>query len=243
MPQQVIKGACRLYKLCLNSNFTRGRRSNNVLAACIYATCRMNQPKPRLYFYYIIYYSFKFIFFFFCLYIVPYMLIDFADYFTTNVFELGHTFLKLSESLTLRLPLVDPSIYVPRFAKNLNFGGRQQKISKCAIRLVARMKRDWIVTGRRPAGICGAALLIAARLSGFKRTLSEISVIVHLSESTLRKRLDEFRDTAACNLTPVEFDAILDFDDIESSDPPAFLKGRKEAEKVNIIIILMKIYL
>ena len=30
-----------------------------------------------------------------------------------------------------------------------------------ALRLVARMKRDWIVAGRRPAGICAAALLIA----------------------------------------------------------------------------------
>ena len=114
-------------------------------------------------------------------FVVPYMLIDFADYFRVNVFELGHTFLRLSETLGLRLPLIDPSIFVPRFARELNLGGKQHRVSQCAVRLVARMKRDWIVTGRRPAGITGAGLLIACRLFGFKRTLEEMSLLVHLS--------------------------------------------------------------
>ena len=84
------------------------------------------------------------------------MLIDFSDYFSTNVFVLGHTFLRLMEALNLRLPVIDPSIYIPRFARELNLGENQHQVSKCAIRLVARMKRDWILTGRRPAGICAA---------------------------------------------------------------------------------------
>jgi len=209
MPDSVVSSATRLYRLALMANFTRGRRTNNTISAVLYATCRMFTPKP-----------------------LPYMLIDFADYFRVNVFELGHTFLRLSETLGLRLPLIDPSIYVPRFARELNLGGKQHRVSQCAVRLVARMKRDWIVTGRRPAGISGAGLLIACRLFGFKRTLEEMSLLVHLSTTTLRKRLLEFRDTAACQMTSVEFDSILDFDDIEASDPPCYTKGRKHAEKL-----------
>jgi len=36
------------------------------------------------------------------------------------------------------------------------------------VRLVGRMSRDWLQTGRRPAVICGACLLIAARMHGFR---------------------------------------------------------------------------
>ena len=32
------------------------------------------------------------------------------------------------------------------------------------------MRKDWIEQGRRPSSLCGAAILIAARFHGFKRT-------------------------------------------------------------------------
>jgi len=31
------------------------------------------------------------------------------------------------------------------------------------------MNRSWMTLGRRPNGLCGAAILIAARMHGFKR--------------------------------------------------------------------------
>lgn len=43
----------------------------------------------------------------------------------------------------------------------------------------------------------------------------------------------EFRETATCNLTPIEFDAILDFDDLEASDPPCYTRARKKAALVH----------
>jgi transcription factor IIIB subunit 2 len=64
--------------------------------------------------------------------------------------------LKLVRELNLRLPLVDPSIYIHRFAAMLEFGDKTSAVAADALRLVQRMSRDWIQTGRRPAGICGA---------------------------------------------------------------------------------------
>lgn len=72
------------------------------------------------------------------------------------MFALGNTFLKLVKELSLRLPLVDPSIYIHRFAAMLEFGDATPVVASDALRLVQRMNRDWIQTGRRPAGICGA---------------------------------------------------------------------------------------
>jgi transcription factor IIIB subunit 2 len=71
------------------------------------------------------------------------------------------------------------------------------------------MRRDWIQTGRRPSGICGAALLISARLHGFKRTQKEIIQVVRICDVTLRKRLQEFSRTPSSNLTVRDSHCIL----------------------------------
>ena len=39
---------------------------------------------------------------------------------------------------------------------------------------VSRMKKDWIHFGRRPSGLCGAALLIAGRLHEFNRSITDV---------------------------------------------------------------------
>jgi transcription factor IIIB 90 kDa subunit len=57
------------------------------------------------------------------------------------------------------------------------------------------MKRAWITTGRRPNGLCGAAILIAARYHNYKRNIAQIVKVVHVCEETIRKRLDEFKNT------------------------------------------------
>lgn len=82
----------------------------------------------------------------------------------------------------------DPSLLIPRFAHKLEFGDKEHEVSMTAIRFVARMKRDWMAIGRRPSGLCGAALLVASRVHNFCRTKKDIVKIVKVCESTLRKR-------------------------------------------------------
>ena len=61
-----------------------------------------------------------------------------------------------------------------RFAHKLEFGDKTHQVSMTALRLVSRMKKDWIHFGRRPSGLCGAALLIASRLHEFCRTVTDV---------------------------------------------------------------------
>ena len=145
-----------------------------------------------------------------------------------NVFELGHTYLQLVQTLNLRLPLVDPSHYISRFAALLEFGDETHKVATDAIRLVQRFDRDWMTKGRRPAGICGACLLLAARMNNFRRSVEEIVQVVKIADTTLRKRLKEFKETPSGALTLADFRTVwLE----EEMDPPAFIKGKdKERE-------------
>ena len=59
--------------------------------------------------------------------------------------------------MTAPSPLsADPCLYIPRFAHMLEFGEKTHQVSMTALRLLQRMKRDWMHTGRRPSGLCGA---------------------------------------------------------------------------------------
>ncbi|KAJ8713898.1 hypothetical protein PYW08_007518 [Mythimna loreyi] len=118
----------------------------------------------------------------------------------------------------------DPCLYILRFSSQLQFNEKSHEVSMTALRLVQRMKRDSIHSGRRPSGICGAALLIAARLHEFNRTPADVVRIVKVHESTLRKRLLEFGDTPSSALTLEEF---MTVDLEEEQDPPAFRAARK----------------
>ncbi|KAF8622040.1 hypothetical protein AX15_007325 [Amanita polypyramis BW_CC] len=205
LSEQICLSATRLYTLAVEHKFTKGRKSLNVVAVCLYVACRQKETRN-------------------------YMLIDFSDLLQVNVFELGHTYLQLVQTLNLRLPLVDPSHYISRFAALLEFGEETNKVATDAIRLVSRFDRDWMSRGRRPAGICGAALLLAARMNNFRRSVEEIVQVVKIADTTLKKRLDEFRRTPSGQLTLADFRRVWLDDEM---DPPAFTKGREreEAEK------------
>lgn len=119
----------------------------------------------------------------------------------------------------------DPCLYIMRFANKMELGEKSHEVSMTAQRLVQRMMKDSIHSGRRPSGLCGAALLLAARMHEFSRTPMDIVRIVKIHESTLRKRLLEFGDTPSSMLTLDEFMAV----DLEAEqDPPAFKAARKK---------------
>lgn len=99
------------------------------------------------------------------------------------------------------------------------------QVANLAMRLVTRMKRDWMAVGRRPHGLCGAALLLAARYFSFNRSIQDVINVVQIGESAVRKRLNEFAQTASSALTLDEF-ANVDLE--EEADPPAFLEAKKQ---------------
>ncbi|PIA34089.1 hypothetical protein AQUCO_03900177v1 [Aquilegia coerulea] len=183
---EVISEATRYHKLALGVNFTKGRLGSLVTASCLYIACRMNKK--------------------------PYLLIDFAQELGVSVYMVGDVFLKLCKKLRLdeqtnfAIDLVDPVLFIPRFMKCIVKGryiGKQQKedMQKSAERILASMKRDWMQTGRKPSGLCGAALYISALSIGLKCTKSDIASVVHMCEDTLTKRLIEFEDTESGSMT------------------------------------------
>ncbi|XP_039949694.1 transcription factor IIIB 90 kDa subunit [Bactrocera neohumeralis] len=199
LTQHYIDTALNFFKMALARHLTRGRKSTHIYAACVYITCRTEGTS--------------------------HLLIDISDVQQICSYELGRTYLKLSNALCINIPSVDPCLYIMRFANKLQFGAKTHEVSMTALRIVQRMKKDSLHSGRRPTGLCGAALLIAARMHEFSRTILDIVGIVKIHESTVRKRLIEFADTPSSALTLDEFMSV----DLEAEqDPPAFKAARKK---------------
>ncbi|KAG5198425.1 hypothetical protein R6Z07F_015963 [Ovis aries] len=209
--QHCLDTAFNFFKMAVSKHLTRGRRTAHVVAACLYLVCRTEGT--------------------------PHMLLDLSDLLQVNVYVLGKTFLLLARELCINAPAIDPCLYIPRFAHLLEFGEKNHEVSMTALRLLQRMKRDWMHTGRRPSGLCGAALLVAARMHDFRRTVKEVISVVKVCESTLRKRLTEFEDTPTSQLTVDEF---MKIDLEEECDPPSYTAGQRKLRLKQLEQVLSK---
>eukprot|EP00108_Taenia_solium_P001305 TsM_000964400 transcript=TsM_000964400 gene=TsM_000964400 len=189
----VAVSAFRYYQSALFRGFTRGRSSLQLAAACIYVAAR--QLRVNL------------------------MLLDLSDAVAINVYHVGRTYIDLKRRLNLSLPEVDPCLFVERFASQLDFEDKTPLVATTAMRLLQRMKKDWISTGRRPSGLAAASLLVAARIHEFNRTEEDVAKVARISQMTARKRLIEFSKTPSSGLS---IDAFFTVDYDEEQDPPCF---------------------
>ncbi|EQL33748.1 hypothetical protein RJZ56_003036 [Blastomyces dermatitidis] len=204
VPESATKAAGQVFKLAVGLNFIQGRRTKTVAAVCLYIACRRQDGNTV-------------------------MLIDFADVLMINVFKLGRAYKALLDELRLGgnvfiMNPIDPESLIYRFAKQLEFGSSMMQVASEAVRIVQRMNRDWMITGRRPAGICGAALILAARMNNFRRTVREVVYVVKVTELTIHQRLNEFKATESGDLTVDQFRSVQ----LENShDPPSFTQGKR----------------
>lgn len=194
-----VDAAHRLFSVAVEKSFSKGRKTTHVVAACLYIACRQEKSQ--------------------------HMLIDFSDALQVNVYTLGTTFLKFRRLLGLKLEIIDPALYVYRFAAHLDLDEKANAVALTALRLCGRMKRDWILTGRRPAGICAAALLIAARAHGFSRHQNDVTRILRVCGLTVKTRLKEFEQAPASTLTLTQFSAVSDQLQGEM-DPPRYTRNK-----------------
>ncbi|UKZ54522.1 hypothetical protein TrVGV298_008330 [Trichoderma virens] len=203
----LVTAGTQVFKLASSANFIQGRTLASVAAVCLYAACRAEPP-------------------------CKVMLIDLADLVQLNVFKLGRIFKKLNEVVPIGtdgLIPVYPEDLIWRFATKMEFHQDTAKVAEDAVRLVKRMSRDWMVMGRRPSGICGACLLMAARMHNFRRTIREVVYIVKVTNHTIQNRLQEFNNTESSRMSVEDF---LKQDFLESShDPPSFYRKSDEYRK------------
>jgi hypothetical protein len=126
------------------------------------------------------------------------------------------------------IKLNDPSLYVPRFMRSLHFPkDKEKQILEYVLRLLSRMREDWLGVGRRPTGLIAAGFFIASKCFHINKSIKEISTVLKVSEETIRKRVNEFKNLKVAKLTQEEFLKLpLSDANMQPEDPPAYKRKR-----------------
>lgn len=216
------ESAFKLFVFAIQKGIINNRKLHIMCISCLYTICRKEKT--------------------------PHLLVDFSDITQTRSNKIGIEFLKFTRLLNFSLPTMDPSLFIHRFAIKMNLGFKKTSVANSALRIVARMKRDWISTGRRPTGLCGAALLLASKMHGIKSSQKEISSLVRIGNVSLRNRLKEIDKTSISILTRKKLDfgggddgnndTLVDFKFCYHSRPPS--KKRFLKDLPNSVYLLKK---
>ena len=208
--EDVVRKAKKFYMVASNKKFTQGRETDLMVGAVLYLACRCDENNK-------------------------YLLIDFSEVLKINLFSIGTLYIKLLKLLDCEIPstfsIIDPSLYMHRFCIKFNLGKKAREVENTALKILEFMDRDWIITGRRPSGICGACILISAKLHKLSIDINLISKVVHVCPQTILNRIDEFSLTRVASMTKEEFESFQNSHFYPGSDPPAFLKALKEKNK------------
>ena len=161
LPKPVAQDAAFIYRKAVEKKLIRGRSIEGVVAASLYAACRMHN-NPRT-------------------------LDDIGRHSRTGRKEIGRTFRFLKRELTLSIGLASPSEYIPRFCTQL---GVPMAVQLKAERILVQVG-DEAMASRGPTGIAAASIYLSGMLEDNTRTQREVALVAGVTEVTIRNRFKE----------------------------------------------------
>lgn len=150
-----------IYRNAVDYNLHKGIGIHRTVAACLYITCR----------------RFK----------IPRTLEEIAEQMEVTKKELGRTYRNLCRELNIKLPLISPTQFVPKFASELGLSG---EIQAKAIEVIEKARKEGMGQGN-PKIIAVTALYIVSNSFGKKILKEDIKNVTGISEPALRRREDE----------------------------------------------------
>ncbi|KAF1987306.1 hypothetical protein K402DRAFT_330948, partial [Aulographum hederae CBS 113979] len=196
----------------LISPYASGKDTRTIAAVCLYAACRSTKDNRV-------------------------MIIDFTAIIRISVFRLGQVFQDIRKYVHLKgfesssewgdfQNVQDIEPLMKRFASQLDYGDLTDTVASDAVKILAGMKRDWMVGGRIPQGLIGACLILASRMNNFRRTTREVVYVVRASAQTLKNRLKEFNKTRSSAMSVQQFRQ-YGGKVRKTADPPSFTRVKK----------------
>ncbi len=162
IPKGVKKTAAILYRKVINKRLIRGRSIDALIAASLYAACRLRK--------------------------VPRTLDEISKYSRQNKKDIGRSFRLLIQKMSIHIPISNAKDYIPRFCADLKLSYQVQKKAADIIDMAINKS---ITSGKDPTGIAAAAIYIAAILKGERQSQREIADVAHVTEVTIRNRYKE----------------------------------------------------
>ncbi|MFW9912881.1 MAG: transcription initiation factor IIB [Candidatus Thorarchaeota archaeon] len=162
IPKPIRELAALLYRKSIIKKLVRGRSIEAMVAATLYAACRIRK-KPR-------------------------PLDEVADASRVDKKKLGQCYRLLLRSLAIKIPLSSPIDYISRFASQLSLSSPVQLRT---VEILQRSRDIGLTIGRDPLGLAAAAIYVASIMLDERRTQREIAEVARVTEVTVRNRYKE----------------------------------------------------
>jgi transcription initiation factor TFIIB len=165
IPNQIKEKAAIIYRKALESGLVRGRSIAAVMAASLYASCRANR--------------------------IPRTLKEFV--FSSNIEkkDIASCYRLLLKELEIKMPIDDPMICVSKIASKARIPINVQGL---ALKILKEAKKKGAISGKEPMGLAAAALYLACKIEGLKRTQSKIAEVANVTEASIRNRYKNLKE-------------------------------------------------
>ena len=163
IPKVIREEAAILYRKAAKKKLIKGRSVESMVAACIYAACKLNS--------------------------MPRSLDEISKVSKASRKDISRSFrLLLSASIIKKLPPSKPSDFIPRIISELRLSMKTQQL---AFRILKEAQSIGISSGKMPEGIAAASVYLATILTGERRTQRDVSSAANVTEVTIRNRFKE----------------------------------------------------
>lgn len=152
--------AAMLYRKAIVNRLIRSRSIDALVAAAIYAACRLRQ--------------------------IPRSLKEIAEHSHMDWKKIGRHYRLLVRKLKIKMPIPNPSNYVPKLITELGLPGEMQE--KVLEVLDDAKAHGGLIIGRDPRGLAAGAIYIASILTDNRVTQREIASAAGVTEVTVRNR-------------------------------------------------------
>jgi len=164
--------AAVIYRKALSENLVQGRSIQAIVAASLYAACRLaGTPKT---------------------------LKEITGASLRERKEISRCYRLLLRRLKIKMPIEDSIYHIAKIAEKASISGETQGL---AAKILREAKLKFVTIGKDPTGMAAATLYIACQLKNEKITQKEIAAAASISEVTLRNREKELREKLNLNKT------------------------------------------
>ena len=149
-----------VFKNAVDQGLNVGRSNLSTLYGAVYASCLMH-----------------------C---IPKTPLEVTRYSEISKKQMLRSYKLLKENLGIKVCLVDPADFVPRFGSRLKL---KQSTITLAIGIVSKLKGKMVMYGKHPKTIVASVLYLASKQNNDKRTQREVSNATGVIEVTIQKTI------------------------------------------------------
>lgn len=159
IPRNVREQTALYYRKALKADLVRGRSIETVLAACLYAACRLMKTQRSLK--------------------------DISEYTSHETKDLAKCYRKIVRSLNLDVPRQKAQHMIPKIAEKIRV---KQGVQRAAVKILREAEDQKLISGKSPSGLAAAALYISCKQNEVKRAQKDIAFAAGVTEVTIRNR-------------------------------------------------------